>query len=314
MNPHIRHTWQQWRGNLPRCAVWFTLAAVLNLSGVFLSAHALEKPADAAAALQAKRMELQPQLRNNAFGQPLHLSSREGENRVEGDVYAEIAHPASEIGASFKSAATVCELLFLHLNVRGCQPSKSATEEKLTLTVGPKRLKTSGQLYHIAYALRVEVAEANYFRATLTAAEGPLSTRDYRIVIEAMPIDSGRAFIHLGYAYSYGQAAKAAMGLYLATKGRSKIGFTVTGQGPDGKPQYVGGERGSLERNVIRYYLALLAYHSVSTGSPREKMEQRLRKWFALTERYPAQLHELDLNEYLEEKRADLTRATAGRQ
>ena len=314
MNPNIGHKWQHRRGSLPRCAAWIVMTAALVLPGVFLSAHALETPADAGAALQAKRMELQPQLRTNAFGEPLYLSSREGENHVEGDVYAEITHPASEISATFKSATTVCELLFLHLNVRGCQPAKSAKEEKLTLAIGPKRMLATAQLHHIVYALRVEVADASYFRATLSAAEGPLSTRDYRIVIEAMPIEDGRAFIHLGYAYSFGQTAKAAMGLYLATKGRSKIGFTVAGQGSDGKPQYVGGERGSLERNVIRYYLALLAYHSGNTGTPREKMELRLRKWFALTERYPAQLHELDLNEYLKEKHADLARAAAGRQ
>ncbi|WP_158592145.1 hypothetical protein [Noviherbaspirillum sedimenti] len=36
------------------------------------------------------------------------------------------------------------------------------------------------------------------------------------------------AFVHLGYAYGYGSMAKIAMRLYLATAGRSKIGFTVT--------------------------------------------------------------------------------------
>jgi len=35
-------------------------------------------------------------------------------------------------------------------------------------------------------------------------------------------------------------------------------------------------------------------------------MDARLRAWFALTERYPAQLHELSLDEYLQEKHDDL--------
>lgn len=288
------------------------MASLLALPCLCLPARALEAPASAAAALHSRRIELQPQLRANAFGQPLHLSSHEGANRVEGDVYAEVSHPVAEVGATFKSAARVCELLFLHLNVRGCQPGGAANRETLTLSVGPKRAVASGQLYRITYALHVEADEANYFRATLGAAEGPLSTKDYRIVFEAMPIGGERAFIHLGYAYSYGTMAKMAMRLYLATAGRSKIGFTMVGQDADGKPQYVGGERGSLERNVMRYYLALLAYHSATTGTPQQKREQRMRKWFALTQRYPAQLHELDLQEYLDEKRADLARAATG--
>lgn len=312
MNPHMgricRHQWS----SLVRCTVTTFVAVAVALPGLWMPAGAKEAPANTATALQARHTELQPQLRANAFGEPLYLSSREGGNRLEGDVYAEVAHSVAEVSATFRSAATVCELLFLHLNVRGCQPAGAGNDAALTLAVGPKRALAAGQVYHITYALRVEAADAAYFRATLIAAEGPLSTRDYRIVFEAMPIGDGRSFVHFGYAYGYGTMARMAMRLYLATAGRSKIGFTVIDQSPDGRPRHVGGERGSLERNVMRYYLALLAYSSVTTGSPQEKMETRLRKWFALTERYPAQLHELDLAEYLEEKRTDLARATSG--
>lgn len=308
MTADMEHTWRR-RGRLHHRAVRTCLAGLLALPCLCLPARALETPANAAAALQAKRIELQAQLRANAFGEPLHLSSRESDNSVEGDVHAELGHPVTELSATFKSAAKICELLFLHLNVRGCQPGGTANRQTLTLSVGPKRTTASGQLYHITYALRVEAADVNYFRATLSAAKGPLSTRDYRIVFEAMPIGTDRSFIHLGYAYRYGAMAKMAMRLYLSTAGRSKIGFTVVGQGPDGRPIHVGGERGSLERNVMRYYLALRAYSSVDTGSQQDLMERRLRKWFALTERYPAQLHEMNLAEYLHEKRTDLARA-----
>jgi hypothetical protein len=285
-------------------------AVLLGLCG---PAFAQVPPADPAAALQAKRIELQPQLRTNAFGEPLYLSSHETDHEIEGDVYAEVGRPFSAVGASFKSAAAVCQLLFLHLNVRSCQPSAAGSAEELTLSVGPKRALGSGMLHRMTYALRTEVSTAAYLRVTLTADDGPLSTRDYRIVFEAVPIDEGRAFVHLRYSYGFGMMAKIAMRVYLATAGRSKIGFTVIGQNADGRPMYVHGERGSLERNVIRYYLALLACSSVSTGSPQDQMEARLRAWFALTERYAAQLHELDLDEYLHEKHDDLARAARGR-
>jgi hypothetical protein len=282
--------------------------ATLLLAGPCLPAHAQPPLADPAAALQAKRIELQPLLRSQVFGEPLHLSSREGSDQVEGDVYAEVGYSLSNVTAAFKSASSVCELLFLHLNARDCQPASTPAGEVLTLTVGPKRGQALGTRYRMDYTLRIETATASYLRASLSAAKGPLSTWDYRIVVETVPIAAGRAFVHLGYAYSYGFAARMVMKAYLATAGRSKIGFTVLGKDTAGQPQYVRGERAALERNVIRYYLALLAYCSVNKGTPAQQMEARLRAWFAHTERYAAQLHELDLDEYLHEKHDDLIR------
>ena len=290
------------------CAFGVVAAALL---GACLAAPAQDLPAGPAEALQAKRLELQPQLRSNAFREPLHLSSREGTDQVQGDVHAELAHPFADVAAMFKSPGAVCELLFLHLNVHSCRPSTIAGADVLSLTAGPKRAQASGMMYRLDYTMRVEVATPAYMRVTLTAPKGPLSTRDYRIVFEAVPIEGGRSFVHLGYSYSYGTLARMAMSAYLATAGRSKIGFTVVGKDDDGKPVYVRGERGALERNVIRYFLAVLAHRSVNTGSPQAQMEARLRSWFALTERYAAQLHELDLDEYLQEKHEDLAAGKA---
>lgn len=309
MNPDATCTCRERRDGLQRHYCKAFAVIVLTLSCLCLPARALETPANAAAALQAKRIELLPQLRNNAFHEPLYLSSRQENKRVEGDIHAEVANPFADVTAAFKSAATVCELLLLHLNVRACHAAGDAGNETVTLALGPKRALTSGELYHVTYALRIEAAGPTYFRATMFAPKGPLGTRDYRILFEAMPIDTKRSFAHIGYSYGYGTMAKMAMDLYLATAGRAKIGFTVTGRSPEGKPIYVDGERGSLERNVMRYYLALLAYSSITTGSPQEKMHARLRKWFALTERYPAQLHEMNLDEYLEEKHEELTKS-----
>ena len=66
-----------------------------------------------------------------------------------------------------------------------------------------------------------------------------------------------------------------------------------------------------MERNVMRNYLALQAYTGVAGGAPAAQMDARLRAWFALTERHPAQLHELTLEEYLAQKREDLAKKVA---
>lgn len=276
----------------------------LALLGLCLAVRALAQ--DAGAALQARRIALEPQLRANAFGQPLQLNSRQGSAHVEGDVHAEAGIPFPEVAATLTSANAVCELLFLHVNVRACWPATTAEGQVLMLTVGPKRARAPGTRYRLEYAMRIEASTADYLRVTLSAARGPLSTRDYRIVLEAVPIEGGRSFVHLGYRYGYGMLARIAMAAYLATAGRSKIGFSVVGQDAEGQPLYVRGERAALERNVMRYFLALLAHRSVSAGMPPQQMGARLRAWFALTERYAAQLHELDLDEYLQEKHEDL--------
>ena len=44
----------------------------------------------------------------------------------------------------------------------------------------------------------------------MSADEGPLGTRDYRLVLEAAPLDGGRTFLHLSYAYAYGTIARLA--------------------------------------------------------------------------------------------------------
>lgn len=282
-----------------------------TLMGLFLaisSQLAVAAPTTSAASLLAKRVEFQDQLQAKTFDEPLYLASREERDRVEGDVYAELAIPFTRVNTVLGSAESVCALLFLHLNIRSCAPTNSASGETLTLSVGPKRAAAAGAVYSMTYNMHVDVANATYQKVTLLAADGPLSTKDYRIVFESTPIESNRTFLHFGYAYGTGTLAKLAMGAYLATAGRSKIGFTVTGTQPDGRTQYVQGERASLERNVIRNYFALVAYSGVTAGTPQAQRDARLRAWFALTERHAAQLHELDLAEYLQQKHNDLER------
>lgn len=297
-----------WRRGTVACRVGRGLVAVVALAGVLVAGTQAEAQ-PAAAALQTRYAELLPQLRGSVFGAPLVLSSRQSGDRVSGDVYAEVEHDFGRIAAALATPAAVCDLLLLHLNVHGCTPEAPGSSEVLILVVGPKRASAVEPSYHMRYRLRTEAATPGYLRVLLDAARGPLSTRDYRILFEAIPLDGGRSFVHLDYAYHTGLVARLAMGAYLATAGRDKIGFTVVGRYADGRPIHVRGERGALERNVLRYYLALLAVCSASSQPPQAQAEARLRIWFSLTERYAAQLHELEWDEYLLEKRADLARA-----
>jgi hypothetical protein len=112
----------------------------------------------------------------------------------------------------------------------------------------------------------------------------------------------------MGYAYGYGTAARIAMKAYLATVGSGKVGFSVVGKDEEGKPQYVGGVLGVVERNTMRYYLAIDAYLDSLALPAGEQQDKRLRDWFAATERYARQLHELNENEYLTMKKSEVAR------
>ncbi len=111
--------------------------------------------------------------------------------------------------------------------------------------------------------------------------------------MEAIPTKEGRAFVHLGYTYKQGSLTATGMRLNFATFERDKVGFTELGRSTAGEPQIIGGVRGLVERNTMRYFLALEA--SLSADSPTK----RARRWYELTEQYPRQLHEASLNEYL---------------
>ncbi|MEO7106113.1 MAG: hypothetical protein ABIZ09_07060 [Rhodoferax sp.] len=263
-------------------------------------------PAGNAASLLAKRTEFLPQLQAKALGEPMLIVSQDSGSRLQADVYTELSVPFGQTSSLLSATDSLCGIMFLHLNIRACHPTHGANVDGLVLMAGPKQSVTGASIYSMDYNMRVETSTADYLRVSLTAAHGPLSTSDYRIIFEVTPLEGSRSFLHFGYGYSYGTMARMALGVYLATAGRNKIGFSVTGTDKDGKPQFVHGERGSIERNVMRNYLALQAYTSVPGGAGKATMDARLKAWFALSEQHAAQLHELTLDEYLAQKHEDL--------
>jgi len=102
--------------------------------------------------------------------------------------------------------------------------------------------------------------------------------------------------------------ARIAMQSYLATIGRNKVGFSVTGRTADSQPVYMGGMRGVVERNTMRYYLAIETYLGALSVPASQQVEKRLNAWHAGVERYPVQLHELERDEYLAMKRKEIRR------
>ncbi|ADU34962.1 hypothetical protein [Variovorax paradoxus] len=252
----------------------------------------------AAAALRAKLQALAPQLERNAFRRPLALESSEAADRLSGDVYALVDHPFARVSGTLREPAAWCQVLMLHLNTKHCAVKGGGAT--LAVAIGRKFDQPLSDAQTIAFAYTPGKADANYLNVRLSADTGPLSTRDYSIVFEATPADGGKTAIHLRYAYAYGTAARLAMKGYLATLGSDKVGFTPAGQGG-----YIGGVRGVVERNTMRYYLAIDSYLDAPAAG---QLEQRLGAWFDATEQYAKQLHEIEKSDYLTMKRHEFQR------
>ena len=284
-------------------ALWlmtgFTLVDAAPVSG----ASAKNGPA-----LRAQHQTLKDQLKNNAFNRPLVLASDQTSKEVKGDIYTVIAHPFDKVSGALSGPQVWCDILILHLNTKYCSVSREQQATTLQMNVGKKFDQPLDESYRLAFAWTLADRHADYLRVALTADTGPLSTHDYRITLEAMPLENGTTFLHLSYAYGFGVTGKIAMSAYFSTIGRAKVGFTVTGKEEDGSPIYIGGMRGLVERNTMRYYLAIEAYLGALTLSPRAQFEKRIGDWFVAAERYPRQLHEMEKSEYLDMKRKEQRR------
>lgn len=249
-----------------------------------------------AAELRARHETLQPQLRQNVFQKPLHLLSSETKDGVSGDVFAVVSAPFDKVAPALAEPESWCEIMLLQFNVKQCRAAGNA----LDVRIGRTPEQPVEQAFKVNFGYQVETRSADYLQVRLNAAQGPVSTRDYRILLEVSPLPDGRSFVHLFYAYRFGLTGRIAMQAYLGSSGADKVGFTPVGGG-----QLVGGMRGVIERNTMRYYIAIESLLGAVDTAPPGRFEKAARAFFAGTERYKRQLHEMDEAKYLALKRQD---------
>ena len=258
--------------------------------------------------LRAKYTQLAKQLRTNQFRRALYLNSVESSHDLKGDIYAVVDYPFAAVNLALNNPAHWCDVLILHINNKYCHASSDNTDAVLSVNIGKKYDQPLADSYRVEFNYRGIITTPDYFAVELNAENGPLGTRDYRIWLEATPVENGRTFLHVTYAYAFGLTGRLAMQGYLATIGRGKVGFTVTGKLPNGQPAYIQGVRGVVERNTMRYYLAIDAYLAALTAPPKDQLEKRFQHWYNATDQYARQLHEVERNDYLEMKHKEYQR------
>lgn len=271
-----------------------------------LSVHSMHS---SAAALMDRHNALTGQLARNQFARPLFLESSETANSVSGNAYAVLDSPFNTVKSTFENPGRWCDVMILHINTKFCRAQSGASPSRLKVNIGkktPQELKDAFTLEFTHQLVPKSAASPPYLEVHLNAEKGPLGTSDYRVELSAVPLTDGKTFMHLKYSYGYGMAGRLAMQGYLATLGSQKSGFTrLSG---DAKKKYVGGMRGVIERNTMRYYLAIEAYLASLNQPPAEQFNARLERWFDATEQYPEQFHDIDRDTYLTMKKNEYQR------
>ncbi|KAF0813380.1 hypothetical protein IGB42_02309 [Andreprevotia sp. IGB-42] len=280
---------------MPKCHIRKALFLAASIYCIGLPAAQADSPEQ----LRERYTALGSKLQNNAYGKPIHIESSQLDNRLRGDVYAVLNARFDTLKEALKAPNTWCEIMILPINVKYCHPESDSNSTDLSVFIGKKETQDLDDAHELAFHYQLEQATPNYFNARLNAPSGPVGTRDYRIQLEGTSLPDGSSFIHLSYSYGYGTTAKLAMKTYLGTVASNKVGFSRDGN------DYVDGVRGLIERNTMRYYLAIEAYFS---APDRNQLDRRLENWFAATEKYPRQLHEMEWREYRDMKHEEYSR------
>jgi hypothetical protein len=283
----------------PRFSLW--ILTLLLLAGV--------PPAAWAAAGNAPRLQNQYQAlrefaRRGPFRVPLSVQSEVHDDQVSAEVSGIIEHPFEEVKAALSSPAFWCDFTPLHPNVKGCTFQRQARETLLTFYVGRRVYESPEDAAPQAYTFAVDPGEPGYLSVALSAPHGIFGTTAHRFQLEAAGAENWTV-VTLRTSYVSSVTTRVLTAVYLATTGRHKVGFSREDGGADGRPQYVKGLRGVIERNAMRYYLAFEAYLDLQTIPIPQRFEAGITAVYDAMEQYPTQLHEMERAEYRDAKRRE---------
>ena len=255
------------------------------------------------------RDSLKERLSNNEYDRRLYIASDESDNRVKSDVYAQVGVGIAAFKSVLEDATQWCNILMLSVYTKHCQASTDAANATvISVFVGDKDYQSLEGAQVLNFKVTLVNSSDQYFDVILSAPRGPYGTSNYQMRVEGIRQGENETFVHLAYACDYSVLSKIALDAYLATMGAGKVGFTKTMASGKGLERYIGGPRGVLERNAMRYFLAVEAFVLAIRLPPDQQQEAWLNGWFSQAQRYPRQLHDFDLAAYMQVKRREYRR------
>ena len=225
-------------------------------------------------------------------------------DRLSTEIYSVLERPFGEVATAFTQLDHWCEFMPLNLNVKSCTYQRSHEGGLLSLYVGRKFYQPPEDAHILGYRYRVDEQSDSSFKVSLAARKGPLGTSDYRLAVDAVAMEQS-TLLRISVAYKPSWMSQLATSTYLATLGRHKVGFSVESVNSLGQPVFSRGEKGVIERNAMRYYLAMKVYVETESLPVEERFDARINRWFEMTEIYAKQLHELERDEYLDAKQRE---------
>ncbi|MCK5335762.1 MAG: hypothetical protein KAQ67_06355 [Gammaproteobacteria bacterium] len=227
----------------------------------------------------------------------IHIQSDVTDERLSADVYAVKSYAFDNLVKKLSRSENWCQFVTLHLNIKACVYQRQ-TDTFLSFYAGRKFYEPAENAFELKYLFKIKEKKDNYFKLSLSAESGPFSTSDYLIEVELVKFDND-TLIHFSLAYNSSFSSRLGARAYLATIGSDKKGFSQT-INAEGKKEYIKGVEGIIERNVMRYFLALNAYLDTVNGA-----DNMMSVWFDETEKYYDQLHELDKADYIRDKKLE---------
>lgn len=248
--------------------------------------------------------QLLPLLQKNTYDAPIYMQSATQEHSTHGEIFALMPHSYEILRKTLSNPQRWCEAIILHINVKSCV--KHNGNGPIRTYLGYKDYQDPEESVELDYFYSVVKQENDYTHILLQAEYGPYGTSNYRLHAEFIPIDKNNSFIYFSYSLEYGAMARFVINTYLATFGRNKVGFSLINPQVDGEPQYIGGVKGIVERNAMRYFLAIQSYFDTLGQPTQKRYRASLNRWFDFTEKYRRQLYELDRIDYLAFKQKEL--------
>jgi hypothetical protein len=248
-----------------------------------------------------KYQEIEKNLEKNSGPVPFYITSSANKNASHVDIYGIVKYPFKMVQNEFLVPTNWCNIVLPHLDVRACTYKKVNDTWLLNIYNVDKFSEPLEDAYKMKFIYRISKLQPAYFDIALIAREGTAHTKDHRFELEAIPLKKNITFIHLHYSFEYSAFGYFLMKIF----GGAKIGFSITGTDSNGNPVYVSGLRGSAERTVVCYYLAIIAYLDTVDIPAGQRYEKQISRWYDLASRYKKQLIETDKEKYFTSKIQD---------
>ena len=240
-----------------------------------------------------------PRMAASVFHRPLAVESRDADGRMSGEIAGDLGHPFASIARRLIEPAAWCDVIVLHINVKGCAAQGNA----VTVYSGRKFYEPLDRTYALRYTFRAVAVRPDYLRIELAdrrkrAATAPATTNSCWRPCRRANARSSPCAMRSGRRSRAVSPPPRTWPPWAAASPDSRSSAGTATAAPNGSVA----SAASCERNAMRNFLALDAW--LATCDARDA-ELTLRRMAALTGQYPAQLVEMPADEYVEMKQRE---------